>query len=80
MKAKLVQMVDGQFAVTEVDMNNAIDAFGVRGYAHTGFNFNAHHRAELQGAPTFKNLCGPMYDGPGCVRYEEWAAYERLSA
>jgi hypothetical protein len=36
-------------------------------------------RAELIGQPTFRGLLGPMYDGPGKVRYETPKAYKILS-
>ena len=36
------------------------------------------HRAELDNQPTFKGLCGPMWDG-GMLRYEGWDVYEMLS-
>lgn len=28
-------------------------------------------RIEMEGAPTFHGLAGPMYGGPGVVRYED---------
>lgn len=28
-----------------------------------GFNYNPHHREELQGQPILKGLNGPMYNG-----------------
>jgi hypothetical protein len=37
-------------------------------------------REELPGQPTFADLIGPMYDGPGKVRYENQEANDRLSA
>lgn len=51
----------------------------VRGYTLTGPHENPRTRPELQGQPKFTNLAGPMYDG-GVIRYENWPAYELLSA
>ena len=36
-------------------------------------------REELRGAPKFEGLCGPMYGGPGKIRYETWEAYKIYS-
>lgn len=58
---------------------NVIDAIEFRGFEFVKLNENSKQRAELQGAPVFSGLCGPMYGGPGKVRYEAPAAYERLS-
>jgi hypothetical protein len=44
----------------------------------TGYNNNPSQRAELQGGPKFKGLLGPMYGGPGVLRYENQAAYDSL--
>lgn len=38
------------------------------------------HRPEILGQPTFKTLAGPMYDGPGRVRYETIPMYDTLSS
>lgn len=51
-----------------------------RGFVFSGLNRNPAHRAALQGQPKFTGLCGPMFGGPGVVRYETPAAYARLSA
>ncbi len=80
MKARLVQKVVGLgLMVTEVEIENAEAAFGIRGFECVGVNSNPRQRAELQGAPVFANLCGPMYDGPGFIRYEDVKAYVALS-
>lgn len=36
-------------------------------------------RPELHGQPIFSGFCGPMYDGPGLIRYEDAAANDILS-
>ena len=57
---------------------------GVAGFEVTGYNHNSHNRIELQGHPIIKGFAGPMWggmkDGQPVIRYEDWAAYERLSA
>jgi hypothetical protein len=49
-----------------------------------GIEESEHLRECLQGQPTIKGLCGPMYDGEingqPVIRYETWAAYNVLSA
>jgi hypothetical protein len=51
--------------------------FGIR---HTGYHETyGRQRPELESQPKFDNLLGPMYDGPGKVRYETLEAYEQLS-
>lgn len=81
---KLVQTVDGVMIVSETALEN-IEAFmSVRGFEPTGRvqperSGNIEFREEIQGQPEFKGLAGPSYGGPGIVRYEDWASYERLS-
>lgn len=36
-------------------------------------------RDELIGKPKFRELAGPMYDGPDRIRYETWGAYRAYS-
>lgn len=55
-------------------------AMAEHGFTQVGVNTNPKHRVELQGQPKFDGLCGPMYGGPGVVRYETAAAYSQLSA
>lgn len=38
-----------------------------------------HLREELIGQPKIMNFIGPMYDGPGRIRYEDRGSYEILS-
>lgn len=78
---KLIQYVDGEFHVVTATPDNVYAAFEVRGYQATGkVEDNPCRRAELQGHPKFMGLNGPMWDGPGMIRYETPAAYQVLSA
>lgn len=79
MKAKIVQRVENQFVISIVELENIIPACTVRGYEFSGFNANHRQRTELQGAPTFSGLLGPMWDGD-CLRYEDQEANDILSA
>ncbi len=78
---KLVQYVEGQFYTVESTPENVFAAFEVRGYAASGaVENNPARRPELQGHPKFIGLNGPMWDGPGQIRYETPEAYRVLSA
>ncbi len=86
-KVKLVQKIDGRHVVSETAIEN-LDAFmSVRGFSETGRKPSTAQlghkfvnvREEIAGQPTFAELTGPMYDGEGVVRYEDWATYEDLS-
>jgi len=48
------------------------------GYKRTGFAHSTKY-AEIDGQPIFDGLLGPMYGGPGVVRYETQKAYNILS-
>lgn len=37
------------------------------------------YREELIGQPKFTGILGPMYNGPGCCRYETQEVYDFLS-
>ena len=64
----------------DFDNEVALSKWAVRnGYNFTGTHLSTRTRAELQGAPKFFGLYGPMYDGPGVIRYETPQAYEELS-
>jgi hypothetical protein len=76
---RLVQCVAGELVVAVVSMANIEDAFAARGFVKCGININPAQRAELQGAPRFTSLCGPMWDG-NALRYEDSGANDRLSA
>lgn len=69
--------VDGSFTCVGLDgLQRAARSFGL---AITGRATRASLRAELQGQPTFAQLAGPMYGGPGIVRYETTAALAEAS-
>ncbi len=76
---RLFQTVDGAIIRSvfgpEVDV---IAAMEVRGFAFLGPNRNHRHRAELQGAPKFRGLAGPMWDGDA-IRYEDPTTHTTLS-
>ncbi len=78
MKYRLIQCVEGAMIQSEFAGDNVYPAMEVRGYAHTGFNTNPKHRAELQGQPKFAGVAGPMWDGDA-VRYECNEANRHLS-
>lgn len=79
MKIKLVQLVEGAWITSEFENEEkAVIAFAFRGFDLAGENRKPHQRAELQGAPLFTGLCGPMWDGDA-IRYEDAAAYRAMS-
>lgn len=78
MKYQIVQSVDGEFIVT--NPTDIIAWAEVAGIEITGINSNPRQREELQGQPKLKGFCGPMYGGPGVIRYEDIATYRSLSA
>jgi len=49
------------------------------GIKQVGFETSGRLRPELQGQPKFDKLVGPMYGGPGIVRYETPETYESMS-
>lgn len=56
-----------------------VDAMARKGIKQHGFFSRPGVREEMQGAPVFEELVGPMYGGPGIARYETSEAYDRLS-
>ena len=80
LKYRLVQSVDGELVTTELAGADLVLAMAARGFAAAGVNSNPRQRAELQGVPRFAGLCGPMWEGPGFVRYEDPEAYAILSS
>lgn len=76
---RLIQTVDGMCIRSdfgpEVDVILAMHA---RGYELIGYNRNPRQRAELQGAPKFQGLNGPMWDGDA-LRYEDPATTKAVS-
>lgn len=62
-----------------------IDILAKRGFTMKGRENLACRREELQGAPKFDGLAGPMYggvfdDGVPIIRYETWKAYAVYSS
>lgn len=82
----IVQQVDGAGMVaTKGAIENLLPSAEVRGFAPNGRikeqgSGRIVLREEIIGQPEFDGLCGPMYGGPGIVRYEDWNTYDRLSA
>jgi len=74
----VTQMQSGQMISLEYTNENVIPALEVRGFEMTGNYSNPRTREEMQGAPTFKGLLGPMYDGDA-IRYESQEVYNQLS-
>lgn len=82
MKAKIVQMVEGQMIVSIVDADNIIPAMEVRGAEFVKLTSRPSLRSELRGQPIFGSFRGPMYDeidGQPALRYEDTASNARLS-
>lgn len=95
MKAKIVQLVDKNWIVSIVDLDDLVAAMEVRGGKFKGTSKSyaavlaanpgaAVPRPMLWGQPEFDGFAGPMYDkddaGADCLRYEDWPAYELMSA
>ena len=75
--------VDGEGAL-RIEIEGAtfetiVSRAAVEGLQCSGYNSNPSQRLELQGAPKFKGVCGPMWDGDA-IRYECSATYAELSA
>ena len=79
MQYQFVFTVDGRVMATEFSDNNVYSAMEVRGHNFVRMENGRHLREELRGQPVFSGVFGPMYGGPGCVRYETHEAYEILS-
>ena len=79
MTYRLVQMVEGRMVKTEFQGDNVFPAMDVRGFEFSGINQRPGMRKELDGAPIFVGLLGPMWDGDA-VRYETQEVYNILSA
>lgn len=77
----LYQMVNGRIEATVTGMttDNCREAIEARGFHYVRDNFNARNRQELQGAPVFQNLYGPMWDGKRGIRYEDGETYRAMS-
>jgi len=69
----------GGFAVDYCEIPRLVRIMAGEGYELNGYENNPRLRDELQGQPVFRGLIGPMYNGEGCVRYENQAAYNAMS-
>ena len=59
-------------------VNDPVVAMQLLGYVLTGYNANPRQRAELQGAPKFAGLAGPMWED-GTLRYEDARTFAEMS-
>ncbi len=75
---RLIQLIEGHWIRSEFTDENVLPAMEVRGFVFSGVNQNKGNREELQGAPRFSGVLGPMWDGDA-IRYESREAYARLS-
>lgn len=69
----------GGFDIEVANVGDCIEAMAVRGYEFNRFEDRGYLRSELIGQPVFAGLVGPMYNGEGCIRYENQAAYDAMS-
>lgn len=77
MQYQIVQVVDG---ATIVSKPTDVMAWAeISGFPFLKLEDRPSLRAELIGQPKFSGLNGPMYGGPGIVRYESNKAYEEFS-
>lgn len=82
MKIRIYRTTAQGFDKIEIDGDTAeivANRAAVEGFQCRGFNANPSQRLELQGAPKFNGLTGPMWDGDA-IRYESSAVYAELSA
>lgn len=79
-KYRVVRRLEsGQMFTEEFTNDNLLPAMEVRGFETTGNYASPRTREEMQGAPKFAGLLGPMWDGDA-VRYEDAETYRALSA
>jgi hypothetical protein len=82
-RAQIVQMTPAGIIASEVAIEDLIAAMEVRGATVVGYqperSGRIEYREEIQGQPRFSSFCGPMYQGPGMVRYEDAAANDVFS-
>lgn len=86
---KLVRTIEGRMIAETVAIDNLIPFMSVRGHElpddfkvqgkFAPGQMRIEYREEIQGQPIFPGLLGPMYDGPGVVRYEDSESNDRLS-
>ena len=83
MNATKAIIVTADQGTIEVAAENIEAAASIRGWNVVGF-FKPYRagncRPEIDGAPRFDGLVGPMYGGPGVVRYEDSKTNDLLSA
>lgn len=73
MKYELIQTINGTQICTTLTPTNLVAAMSVRGFElDKTWEPPATLREELQGQPKFRHVFGPLYGGPGVVRYEDW--------
>ena len=79
MKYRVVCKINGCFDVEEYpNYKSLMSGMEIRGNECVGAHMSTRTRAELNGAPKFKGLLGPMWDGDA-IRYEDQATYDIMS-
>jgi len=63
----------------ESSEDRLVRTLAIIGIHKIGVETNPSRRPELQGCPKFDQLLGPMWNGPGKIRYETKAVYDALS-
>lgn len=74
---QIVVSING--SLTSLTTTDLVGFCAANDIAVTGTNHNPHQRTELQGQPRLRGFCGPMYGGPGLIRYECPQSYADLS-
>lgn len=80
-KFQVVTCIEGKFASVEFSTEEALIAcMPALGGEFHGARLSADRtfREELYDRPKFSGFNGPMYNGPGVVRYESVEAYAEL--
>src|SRR3546814_2995870 len=81
MKIRIYRQTEQDFDRIEIEgatFETIVSRAAVEGLQCSGYDSNPSQRPELQGAPKFKGVCGPMWDGDA-IRYECSATYAELS-
>src|SRR3546814_3313748 len=82
MKIRIYRQTEQDFDRIEIEgatFETIVSRAAVEGLQCSGYDSNPSQRPELQGAPKFKGVCVPMWDGDA-IRYECRATYAELSA
>src|SRR3546814_14696362 len=77
MKIRIYRQTEQDFDRIEIEgatFETIVSRAAVEGLQCSGYDSNPSQRPELQGAPKFKGVCGPMWDGDA-IRYECSATY-----